>query len=675
MNTEETRAGRAAEDTSEGAGLGVSGGTSTGTRREGQRGGGVFAWVENHLSFVLLLIISVLPLAETVLRTFFHTGIPYAHGYLEHLVLWICFVGGMITSREEMHLSLSVAVDRIREPAQGWILAFTALLSVAINIALALAALSFALVGFDVDQRVGLFPVSVLALIMPVGFTVMAVRFITRTRRGAARWITGVGGVVLGLLLGISSLFLFAGVLAERLLGLFGAGDEVLFSVLDRIDAVGFPLTEALRPVLEAAAAPLLVVLIASAAVGTPIFVILGGAALLMFIRSGGMLEIMPNEAYTMLTGTVIPAIPLFTLAGFILSESKAGDRLVKVFRSLFGWFPGGLAIMSVLVCAFFTTFTGGSGVTILALGALLLFVLSERGYGKSFSTGLLTASGSIGLLFPPSLPIIMYGVVAQINIKEMFVGGLIPGVLMVLTVALLGVRNAVVNRVEKIPFEPKNVLPTLLESVWEILLPLVVLVSYFSGFTTLVETAALAVVYVLVVQVLVHRDLALRDLPRMFSRSLPVVGGILIILAVAKGLSYYLVDAQIPTMLTQWSQDHIQSKLVFLILLNLGLLVTGCLMDIYSAITVVAPLIIPLGVAYGVHPVHLGIIFLANLELGYLTPPVGINLFLASYRFEQPLSRIYRNIGPFLVARLVAVLLITYVPWFTTALLGVIEF
>ena len=382
----------------------------------------------------------------------------------------------------------------------------------------------------------------------------------------------------------------------------------------------------------------------------------------------------MPNEAYTMLTGDIIPAIPLFTMVGSILSDSKAGDRLVRFFKTFFGWFPGGLAVMSILVCAFFTTFTGGSGVTILALGGLLSFILIQRGFKEDFATGLLTGSGSIGLLFPPSLPIIMYGVVAQVNIKELFVGGLLPGVLMVLTLSILGVRRAMVLKVARVKFQAKEILPTLKESIWEIMLPIVILVSYFSGFTTLIETASLAVIYVLMVQVVIHRDIKLRDLPKVLTRCLPIIGGVLVILAVAKGLSYYLVDAQVPTMLTEWLKQFVHSKYVFLILLNVALLVTGCLMDIYSAITVVAPLVIPLGVAYGIHPVHLGIIFLANLELGYLTPPVGLNLFLASYRFNQPLSRIYRNIIPFLIALLVAVLLITYIPWLTTALLDVIK-
>ncbi len=630
--------------------------------------------IEDALSFSLLILIAVLPLLEAILRRF-HTGIPHMTGYLQHLVLWISLIGGMITSREKRHLALTAGVERIGEPFRAWIQSATGFLSIALSLALCLASLSFALIGFDPDQKVGAIPVSLLALVMPLGFGVIAVRFITRLERGIRRLLPAAVGILLGLLLGWSSLFNFLYALFERISAVLAVREETAFAILDGLYTLNFTVSDALGPFVRGLSLLLLLLLVASALLGTPIFIVLGGAALLLFTRSGGALEIVPNEAYTMLTGGVIPAIPLFALAGFILSESKAGERLVRLFKALFGWLPGGLAITSILLCAFFTTFTGGSGVTILALGGLLSFVLIERGYPKRFSTGLLTGSGSIGLLFPPSLPIIMYGVMAQINIKELFVGGLLPGLVMIVVLAVLGIRSAIVNKVERVAFRVKDVLPSLRESIWEVLLPVIILVSYFSGFTTLVETAALAVVYVLIVGVVIKRDIKIADLPRVFAKCVPIIGGILIILAAAKGLSYYIVDAEIPTILTEWLQRYIHSKYVFLILLNVALLITGCFMDIFSAITVVAPLVIPLGVAYGVHPVHLGIIFLANLELGYLTPPVGLNLFLASYRFDEPLSKMYRNVIPFLLALLLAVLCITYVPWLTTGLLDVIHF
>jgi tripartite ATP-independent transporter DctM subunit len=417
-------------------------------------------------------------------------------------------------------------------------------------------------------------------------------------------------------------------------------------------------------------AVPLVILTIAAALSGTPIFIVLGGIAYLLFARSGSPLEVIANESYTMLISSSLPAIPLFTLTGFILSESNAGTRFIRLFKAFFGWMPGGLAIVAIIVSTFFTTFTGATGVTILALGALLYAVLVEsRRFNDRFGTGLLTASGSIGLLFPPSLPIIIYGVAAQLNIKHLFVAGIIPGFIMVFALIIMAVYVAVRRHNEKNPFHPGEALASLKESVWEVLLPIIILASYFGGLTTLNETGALAVVYTLIVEVVIKKDIKLRDLHRVFLKCAPIVGGVLVILAASRGLSYFIIDAEVPQQLTSWVEQAIQSKYVFLILLNLVLLLTGCFMDIFSAIMVVVPLIIPLGELFGIHPLHLGIIFLANLQLSYLTPPVGLNLFLASYRFNQPLIRLSRNIIPFFLVLLVTVLLITYIPGLSMSL------
>ena len=375
-----------------------------------------------------------------------------------------------------------------------------------------------------------------------------------------------------------------------------------------------------------------------------------------------------------MLISHTIPAIPLFTVVGFILSESKAGERLVKLFRTLFSWFPGGLAIMAILVCTFFTTFTGASGVTILALGALLSYVLIQGKYKKRFSYGLVTASGSVGLLFPPSLPIIIYGIAAGVSIKNMFIGGIVPGIVMVVVLAIFAIFYATKYKVDREPFKLKEALSALKESIWEIMLPVVILVGFFGGLTNLVESAAVAVLYALIVEVFIHRDIRIRDLSKVILKAVPIIGGVLTILALAKGLSYYIVDAEVPMKLAEWVQANIQSKYVFLLILNFALLVTGCFMDIFSAIMVVVPLILPLGNLFGIHPVHLGIIFLANMELGYLTPPVGLNLFLASYRFNEPMGKIYRDVLPFFFIQLISVLLITYLPVLSTGLLSLFK-
>jgi tripartite ATP-independent transporter DctM subunit len=429
-----------------------------------------------------------------------------------------------------------------------------------------------------------------------------------------------------------------------------------------------------MAPILDTLHLPLVLLLVACVLLGGPIFVLVGGLASLFFLHAGVALETAPNQAFTMLTGDLVPSIPLFTLAGYIISEGRSGDRLVRLFRALFGWLPGGLALMSVLICAFLTTFTGASGVTIIAVGTLLLFILKNGGYDERFGRGLLTASGSIGLLFPPSLPVILYGVVSLTNIKHLFVGGLLPGVVLVASLAVIGAWRARRDRVPRTPFHPREALAGLWVSLGEIILPILILVLFLRGITTLVETGAIAVLYAIVLEVFVHRDLKLRQLPAIFLKSVVILGGILVILATASAFSYYIVDAQIPMALADWLQAHVRSPIVFLLLLNVALIIKGFFIDIFSAITIVVPLIAPLGAKYGIDPVHLGIIFLANLELGYLTPPLGLNLFLASYRFEKPIARIYRDVIPFQLAMLVAVLIITYVPGMTTWLLGVLK-
>ena len=380
----------------------------------------------------------------------------------------------------------------------------------------------------------------------------------------------------------------------------------------------------------------------------------------------------MPAATYELVVSPTLPAIPLFTLAGFLLAEGRCSERLLGVFRAWFGWVPGGTAVVCVLVCAFFTAFTGGSGVTILALGGLLYPALLKDGFRKEFSVGVLTASGSLGLLFPPALPLILYGIVAQVPVPDLFLGGILPGFLLVGLVVVWSLREGWVRRAPKASFRWSEAGRALWEAKYELMVPVVAIVSLFSGLATVVESAAVTSLYCLFVQVVVHRDLRLiRDVPGVLVKCLSLLGGVLIILGVAMGLTSWLVDAQVPASLLDWAQEHISSKLVFLLVLNLFLLLVGCLMDIFSATVVVVPLIVPLAAAFGVDPVHLGIIFIANLELGYLTPPVGLNLFLSSYRFERALLDVYRDVFPMLVLRAAGVLLVTYAPWLTTGLLN----
>ncbi|HYT77028.1 MAG TPA: TRAP transporter large permease, partial [Vicinamibacterales bacterium] len=371
-------------------------------------------------------------------------------------------------------------------------------------------------------------------------------------------------------------------------------------------------------------------------------------------------------------TSTGIAAIPLFTLAGFLLAEGKSSDRLLRVFRAWVGWAPGGTAVAAATLCAFFTLFTGGSGVTILVLGGLLLPALVGSGYRDRFSIGLLTASGSLGLLFPLSLPLMLYGIVSQkASIEDLFIGGLLPGILMLGLLSLLGIREGIVTHAERTRFRGGAAMAALWEAKWELMLPVFVVGLFIGGVATLVETAPIAALYTVIVQRYIHRDLPTwSDVFRVAADCVALVGGVLLILAVAAGLTDYLVYAQIPTKLVEWTQAHVHSKLAFLLCLNVFLLLVGTLMDIFSAIVVVVPLILPLADVYGIDYVHLGIIFVANLELGFLHPPLGLNLLLASVRFKRPVLEVTWATLPMLGILAIGVLLITYVPWLTLGIL-----
>lgn len=610
--------------------------------------------VEDSVAYLALALLALIPFVNAVLRTFTRLSIFAAGDYVLNLVLIVAFIAAGITARDNQHLGISI----LRARLPGIVQALVAMLTAMITTAFAWSALSFCIIGFQPGQTVGFVPIQLFAAAMPVALSIMAVRSVVTVRSGRVAALVAASGMLLGSALAIPSIL------------------KIGFAVFPNLPGTLYGLLGPYTQVAGAIAIPLALILIAAAAVGAPIYAVLGGIAYLLFVRSGGALEVIPNEGYTMLTGSSIAAIPLFTVAGFILSESRAGERLIRLFRALVGWMPGGIVIAAVLVSTFFTTFTGASGVTILALGGLLYFILVESGhYTPRMSTGMLTAFGSIGLLFAPSLAIIIYGSVAQINIFSLFVGGFLPGILMVAAMAVIGVVVSIRRKIRPVPFDGKELLAALRGSVWEVLLPVVVVLAYFTGFTTLVETAALALVYVFVLEVIVRREIRFRALGRVVGKSLPIIGGVLIILAAARGLSYYFIDAEVPQRLSQFVAATVSSRFVFLLVLNLALLVTGAFMDIFSAITVVAPLIIPLGAAFGVDPIHLGIIFIANMELGFITPPVGLNLFLASYRFELPLMRVYRNVFPYFLVQLGMVLIITYVPDITLWLTRIIHF
>jgi C4-dicarboxylate transporter DctM subunit len=403
--------------------------------------------------------------------------------------------------------------------------------------------------------------------------------------------------------------------------------------------------------------------LLVLAVLGAPLFSIIAASA--MIGLRGEDTDLM-NVALDILGIAELPflvAIPLFTFAGYLLSESQAPKRLVRMTSSLLGWMPGGLAVVSLAACAFFTAFTGGSGVTIIALGAILYPALQQDGYADKFNLGLVTSSGSLGLLFAPSLPIILYGVVSEVPIDKLFLAGIVPGMLMLV---MLSAYSMWVNRGIRKPlssFSGREIVAAIRESIWEIPLPFVVLGGIYSGFLMVSEAAAITALYVFIVEVVVHREIPWRELPRIMRSSMVLVGGILIILGVSMASTNYMISAGIPQMLLEWVSSIVSSQTTFLLLLLLFLLVLGAILDIFSAIVLVVPLILPIAAGFDVHPVHLGIVFLAAMELGYLTPPVGLNLFISSYRFEQPILHVYAATFPFLMILLVSVVLIAFWP------------
>lgn len=575
-----------------------------------------------------LLLAALLPLIDAAGRPLGGFHIPGSAGYVQQLTLWLAFLGGLMATREMKHLTLSTSELLGDGTARRVSRVFAC--AVAAATAAVLAYGSWELVSVNRESgkllSIGL-PEWWSECIMPAALALMAVRFVWQA---SERWWPRV-----------LALAAVAGVFALR----------------------------QLPPETVAGIWPLSLLVIAGALLGAPVFVAMGGVALVLFFHDGTPVSAVPAEVYRLINSPTLPAIPLLTACGYVLAESQASTRLVRFFRALCGWMPGGIAVMVAAVCALFTTFTGGSGVTIIALGGLVYPILRKAGYPEGFSLGLVTAAGSLGLLFPPSLPVILYSVVASTRdmsapADSLYLAGLLPGLLLVVLVAAYGIYTGSRVKAGRQSFQWKEALAATWEAKWELALPLLIFLLFGAGLTTMVETAAAALAYSVVVECFITRDIAFfRGLPAVILRSSSLMGAVLILLSIAMGLTSYLVDAQIPDFLIGWVTAHIHSSVMFLLVLNLILLVLGSVLEIYSAIIVLAPLILPLGAAFGINPVHLGVIFLANLELGFLFPPVGLNLFLSSSRFGKPLPELYRHAVPFLVILGIGVLLITYLP------------
>jgi C4-dicarboxylate transporter DctM subunit len=590
------------------------------------------AWVhtaENWLLVSVLGAMVLLPVSEVLRRMGLPIGIHGADDFLRHLTLVAGMLGGMIAARENRLLALSSLPQFLtgwRKTVAGQI---SGIFSALVTLVLAWAAQQFVLGEKESGTRLAYeIPTWWVQLSLPVGFGIIVWRLLWHS---AASWT----GRALALALTAW------GVMHPPV-----ATDQLVI--------------------------PAMVLLVVATVLGAPIFVTLGGTAAILFWGRGEPLASLPLDHYDQVTNPILAMVPLFTLAGYFLAESGASQRLVRVFMAWFGHIRGGPAIVTALVCAFFTTFTGGSGVTILALGGMLLPVLMAAKFTERHALGLVTGAGSLGILFPPCLPLILYALIAQVPVHQMFLGGILPGIVMVALVMAWGVYMGRHDSSERRPFNFREARAAVWDAKWELLLPVVAFVTFFSKFALPTEAAAVTALYALFTQTVVHRELKpFRDVPRVTAECGLLIGGILLILGTAMGFTNFLITEHAPEKLVDWATNTIHSKWIFLLALNIVLILVGGLIEIYAAIVVVVPLLVPVGVAFGIDPVHLGIIFLVNMELGYLAPPVGLNLLLSSYRFNKPILSVMRAVIPMLVVQFVGVLLITYVPPLTTWLPG----
>ncbi len=585
---------------------------------------------EGGVLVIAFLLSMLIPLIDAIGRPFGGFSVPGSSEYRAQLTLWLALLGGLLAARERQHLTLSTAEAigkvKMRDAAR----VFSSAVAAAVCGVLAFSAYGVVIADKEQGKVLAMgIPVWVSECVMPIAMGLLAVRL---AWGASERW----------------------------------GGRAIAFLAIGAAFAIGL-----VPQFAGSLALPLVALIVMAALVGAPVFVAMGGIALVLFFKDAVPVSAVTADIYRLMVSPTLPAIPLLTACGYVMAESNASQRLVRFFRALFGWMPGGVAVLVACVCALFTTFTGGSGVTIMALGGLLLPILIKDGYPEGFSLGLVTASGSLGLLLPPSLPVILYAVVANVPADSLYLAGLLPGLLLILIVAIYGMVVGKRIKAARAPFSLKEALVSGWHAKWELSVPVTVVVLFATGLTTMVEAAAVAFAYAIVVECFITRDIHLfRELPRVLIKAAVLCGAVLLLLSSALGLTSWLVDAQIPDLLLTAVKAHIHSQHVFLLVLNMVLLVLGSVLEIYSAIVILAPLVAPIGAAFGVDPVHLGVVFLANLELGFLFPPAGLNLFLSSSRFGTPLPKLYRHVVPFLIILGLGTLAITYLPQMTVGVL-----
>tara|TARA_B000000609_G_scaffold69202_1_gene51939 strand:+ start:931 stop:2724 length:1794 start_codon:yes stop_codon:yes gene_type:complete len=588
--------------------------------------------LEFYFTNIIIALLISLPVLEVVARFFGTTAITSSRMVVQHLTLWVGFFGAVLASSRGKLLSLSSS--NLFEPESSFSIKHFIAKSTSLIILISLFWGSLQLVTVEYQYPVNISPLIsrwFAQSIMPISLMLMSVILFFKSYSSLKNKFA----LLISILLFLSIVSIPQ--VRESSVTLWFSFFSIIFSLF----------------------------------YGLPIFLGLGGIAALLFWFDWTPLSAISAETYRIVVSPTLPTIPLFTIAGFLLAESKSSIRLLSLFQALFGWIPGGTPIVLVIICGFFTAITGGSGVTILALGGLLMPMLIKDGFSKDFSLGLITVSGSIGLLFPPSLPLIIYGVTAGVSIKSIFLGGIIPGLLILVIVASWAIFSSKRQSVAVYDFKINNIKSALIESKWEIAIPFIIMFGIFGGYMTLVETAAISALYVLFITVVIYRDISFSKVGNILIDCCALIGGVLIILGVAMGLTSYIIDAEVPMTLLEWVKTNISSKYIFLILLNVFLLIVGCMMDIFSATIIVVPLIKPIAAYFGIDPIHLAIIFIANLELGYLTPPVGMNLFLSAYRFDESMKSVYTSTMPFYFVMLFCVILITYFPILSTWLVG----
>ncbi|GEM_PF-23305 len=618
-----------------------------------------FLPAEKYLVGLILLLMGLLPTAEAICRLVLGKGIPGALTYTQHLTLWVGFLGALLATGSGKHLGLAIG-EFLHGPVKKAADLYAGVVSAVVCTILTYAAV--VMVGSDAEMHKilpGGIPEWLSESIMPAALLLMSLRFVWKSsEKPLGRLLPGV---------------FLAAAFVLGLLRLHANGALTLPFI--SAETRDFAVFEALESHAESLIVPGTVILLLGVLLGAPLFICMAGLAMLFFFGESTPVASVPSETYRLVQNASLPAIPILTAAGYVLAEGGASRRLLRVAKALVGWLPGGLALMVVAVLAGFTTFTGGSGVTILALGGLVLPMLIKENYPKEMSIGLVTSSGSLGLLFPPSLPVILYSVVAGVGMNELFIAGLLPGMLLVVLVAGVGMAMGIKSKAPRQPFSIREALSALWEAKWELFIPLVVLVAIFTGIATLVEAAAIAFLAAIIAECIVFKDLSLKkDLPDSLGRAGALVGAVIILMGVAMGLTSYITDAEIPAQAIDWAKSHIDSQWAFLLALNGVLLVLGSVLEIYSAIVILAPLLVPMAGAYGIDPIHLGIVFLANMELGFLFPPIGLNLILSSTRFNEPLTRLYKVALPFLLIMALGVLLTTYIPAMTTGFLAFVK-